>query len=300
MGQEAPLFWRPGGRLTLTSGAPIPTSPVTGAPTAYYTEYEDSVLPLWDGRRYVPHDIPYRPGTTVRELAIPLSTVVSATPHDVFARTCRGRPEAFVGPAWSGSTARSAAGAVVRVGGRLALRSDPRCLLLGTVYGSGTGTTEDSLSSILVWNAFNRVERVLRAYDTENNWTYTLTTIRAARGAPGEAVGVGRVQIMLGAPAGYGELVTAVVRNICSNSGWTFCSGGVGIDSTTVNSATIHGGSAAGGGLAQNTDEYRGHPGIGFHYIQRLEWSTASGTTQWSGDEAGTVVQTGMEVVAWL
>ena len=41
-----------GGRLTLTSGAPVTTSDVLAATTLYYTPYRGGVLPLYDGARF--------------------------------------------------------------------------------------------------------------------------------------------------------------------------------------------------------------------------------------------------------
>ncbi|MET4170954.1 hypothetical protein ABIB99_002036 [Bradyrhizobium sp. LA6.1] len=44
----------PGGRLTLTSGVPVPGSSVAGASTLYYTPYAGNLCPFWDGANMTP------------------------------------------------------------------------------------------------------------------------------------------------------------------------------------------------------------------------------------------------------
>lgn len=88
----------------------------------------------------------------------------------------------------------------------------------------------------------------------------------------------------------------ALVRALVSNSGNTTVSSGIGIDSTSVNSAQLSGVNVVTSLVNASGAEYVGTPGLGYHYAAWLEWSTASGTTTWYGDAgiAGNVFQAGM------
>jgi hypothetical protein len=52
-----PPFLFPGGRLTNSSGVPVPTSDVAGAATIYYAPYLHRLVPIFDGVQFVPTDI---------------------------------------------------------------------------------------------------------------------------------------------------------------------------------------------------------------------------------------------------
>jgi hypothetical protein len=78
---------------------------------------------------------------------------------------------------------------------------------------------------------------------------------------------------------------------------------GVGLDSTTANSATRTSPTLVQAGTRGDlTASYVGYPGLGRHYLAWLEWNNASsGTTNWIGDNGdATTSQTGIaaEVMA--
>jgi len=71
---------------------------------------------------------------------------------------------------------------------------------------------------------------------------------------------------------------------------------GIGVDSTSANSAQMYG-SKVPASYTQTNAQYRGYIAAGYHYIQRLEISEASGTTTWAGDLNGVLTKSGMLVV---
>lgn len=280
LGPDPAFEWTPGGRLSLVTATAVGAD-TTGAGTGYYTEHVHSVVPLWDGRKVRPYELPVRPGTTAREVAISFAGVASATVYDVFLRPCGRSVEGFVGPAWSSATARATAGTLVRVGGRRVLRSDPRCLWIGTVYGSGSGTVDDSgaAGQRYLYNAFNRVRREFKAIQS-SSWTYTSATIRAANS--NTTNGAGRVSMVIGASDEPVE---------CFNIGYGFNSGGavqalagIGLDRTNGDDTSVRGGALLGGGAAAViAGRFYGQIGIGFHYLQSVEACSPSGTSTWHG-----------------
>jgi hypothetical protein len=73
--------------------------------------------------------------------------------------------------------------------------------------------------------------------------------------------------------------------NASNSSGVVGANVGIGVDSTSTNSATIS------GGVNIRSDQqlelnafYSGIPGLGRHYLAWLEYSQATGTTTWRGD----------------
>lgn len=297
LGPPSDFLWTPGGRLTTESGVPVSPSDRTSQATIYYTAYEHALVPSWSGRRWVGVELPIRPGTSVRELALSVSSISSATLYDVF---LVGGRELRLGPAWSssaaGSSARATAGAISRTLGRYTLTSDPRWLLVGTIYGSGAGTVDDSLSQRYVANAYNVVQRNLRCRDTTDSWTYTLPTYRAARASTTN--GEGRVSFVLSLAD---QLVTsrAWAMFLGTDAGGAAAAVGIGIDSTSSNSAHFYGGSAL-PHLQTAVADYSGNPGAGFHFLQRLEAAAAIGTVTWYGDAgAGSLIQTGLVAEVW-
>ncbi|PTY03889.1 hypothetical protein DB346_03045 [Verrucomicrobia bacterium LW23] len=175
--------------------------------------------------------------------------------------------------------------------GVLVKNGDATRRFLGTIRSSGTNTVEDSTSRSYVWNTDNQVEKVLRATDTTDNWDYTVATYREANGS--STVGTSRVEYIDGLGRG---LVRARVHSIVYNaSSLTTVASGIGIDSSSTNSAQLYGGFVSSNGAVVPAD-YSGYPGLGLHSIRRLEISNAVGTTNWRGDSGSTIHQTGMHV----
>ena len=75
--------------------------------------------------------------------------------------------------------------------------------------------------------------------------------------------------------------VSVKVRANSTDTGGVNLFVGIGVDSSTVNSAQVHSGTAISASPGHGAAFYRGFPGLGYHELRWLEGSTASGTTSW-------------------
>ncbi len=150
----------PGGRLTTESGVPVSTSDRTAQSTLYYTPYVHNIINLWDGSQWKP--ITFAEHTVTGGT---LSGLTSGKPYDVFAYLSSGAlaTELLV---WTNDTTRATA--VTLQDGRYCKSGDKTRLLLGTIYTTGTTTTEDSARNRLVCNVYNVARRAV-AWDSGNS-----------------------------------------------------------------------------------------------------------------------------------
>lgn len=148
----------PGGRLTTESGVPVSTSDRTAQSTLYYTPYVHNIINLWDGSEWKPISFTEH---TVTGAA--LTGLTSGKPYDVFAYLSSGAlaTELLV---WTDDTTRATA--VTLQDGRYCKSGDKTRLLLGTIYTTGTTTTEDSLQKRYVGNVYNQCARRVYKADT--------------------------------------------------------------------------------------------------------------------------------------
>ncbi len=292
------------GRLTLTNGTPITSSDVTAATAIYWNPFKGDQLPIYDGSDW----------SVIEQTALTLSlnnpNHAANTLYDVFYFDDSGTKRIGTGPAWSNSgagTSSRGTGAgttelewlngyqvnkvsmTVRNGANTYTVDAQKGLYLGTFKTTSTvAQTEDSEERRLLWNMFNRVNRWTNCQDSTSSWTYTTATWRAARA--NTAVGVARVEVVLGFDDVLVRAINHTQTNNSSMGNWS--SIGIGINSTSSNSALIHGGRSDTDGVKLTLALYRGYPGAGYHYIQRLEISQTGGSTTWYGTTVYTV--TGM------
>jgi hypothetical protein len=273
------------GRLTLTSGTPITTSDVTAATTVYFAPYKGNRIALYDGTRWKLY--------TFSELSLSVPATTN-TNYDVFIYDNSGTLT-LESVAWTNDTTRATAlttqdGVYVKSGatGRR---------YLGSFRTTGTsGQTEDSgaqgagtVSKRYLWNYYNRALRYARCIEDADSWTYTTATWRQANGDS-----TNQVEFLIGVSE---DPIKGVVHGVAYPTGTVSLAVGVGIDSTSANSALTYGtlqGTATSDSKTDVTAEYLGFPGIGKHYMAWLEISTAAGTTTWFGDNGVTYVQTGL------
>lgn len=273
----------PGGRLTLTSGAPVTTSLVTGATNVYYTPYAHNRIDVWDGTRWVTLNF--------SETTLALGTLTSGRPYDVFGYQGGGGALALELLAWTSDTARATA--ITIQDGRYCKSGDKTRLYLGSFRTINTTQTEDGPDARKVWNMYHRVPRMVRVQDTTSSWTYTTVAYRQVRATSTNAAGILR---------GLNEdPVVLTAQNYGLNSGAALVLGvGIGVDSTTVNSAWVYGGLAP---LASQGNMvgcyYDDYPSVGYHAFNWLEKSSLStGTTTFYGSGV-TDIQTGLWGVTW-
>lgn len=270
------------GRLTLTTALPITTADVTGAGTIYFTPYKGNRLAVYNGTVWKLYSF--------SELSLAL-TATSGSNYDVFVYDNAGTLTLET-TVWTNDTTRATA--VVLQDGVYVKSGATTRRYLGTFRASGTNTTEDSAAKRFVWNMYNRTKRFMKATESTNTWAYSSATLRETNN--GSTPGVSRVDYVVGLSE---DLVEAHAFGLAAtNSDPNAFVAGVGIDSSTVNSAQIFFGVMQVVNLTGPTNGfYSGYPGIGYHSIRWLESSFSSGTTTWAGDlGAPTAIQSGLKV----
>lgn len=280
----------PGGRLTLTTAVPVTTADVSAAATLYYTPYIHNMIELFDGARWIP--VPFV------EVSLSLVGYTASKPYDIWGYLAAGTV-ALESTIWTDGTTRATA--LAYQNGRLVKNGATTRRYLGTIYINSSGAqTDDSVTKRFVWNYYNRVRKPLLVREGTDAWTYNSPTYRAANNSTAN-----RVEYV----QGVSEDFIKVFIQACIYCDTNVESGnvGIGIDSTSVNSATLMnevslGGSGVAGGYVIRVGtnaEYSGYPGIGYHYIQWLE-SARTGTTEFVGDLGTASVLSGLsaEVMA--
>lgn len=297
-----PFQWTPGGRLTLTSGTPVTTGDVTAATSVYYTAMNGNTVPVYGSCASAPTQ--FAPVTiTGGELTLTLNNPNHAanTNYDVFCFLDGSTVRIGSGPPWTSSSSRGTGAGTTQISLVSGLWTNTVAMTarngastysvaagagtyLGTIRtGSTAGTTEDSRSNRFVFNAYNQVARNLYVTDSTNQWSYSTATWRQANGSTAN-----QFQILIGIP---GSTIDVNVQGLASASSSGFCATGVGISSTTSNSAQVYGANAF--EVAVIPAQYRGYPGLGYNYIAWLEIANAGGVN-FRGDAGLSYVLTGM------
>lgn len=259
-------------RLTLTTAVPVTTADVTGATTVYCTPKVGNRIALYSGSTWNVR--------TSAEFSLALGTLVSGRNYDVFCYDNSTVPtlEFLV---WTNDTTRATA--LTTQDGVLVKSGDATRRYMGTFRTTATTTTEDSFAKRFLWNYYNRVARPLSVVEATASWVYTTATYRQANGAAAN-----QLDYVVGVSE---DMVEAKVTSMAGNSGGTSVGlPGVGVDSTSVNSAQIIVGNALDTGNANGAHlsaHYRGFPGAGRHTLVWLEYSSASGTTTWYSNNLG-------------
>lgn len=265
----------PGGRLTLTTATPILTSDTAAAGTLYYTPHFHNNISIYSGTAWIPFTF------TERSLAL---SVTSGKNYDVFIYNNSGTLTLELSAAWTNDTTR--ADALTRQDGTWVKSGATTRLWLGTIRASGanqcsmemapaSGTT----AKIGVWNYYNQVPFNIRATENADSWTYTTATWR-----PMNNDTTNRLEYVCGL-AGASSIHCVSSTNANNSTSLTL-SNGIGVDSTTANSAQEHGANIVGSGASslKLIARYRGAAALGYHYLQALEYSQALGSTTWYGD----------------
>ena len=267
------------GRCTLTSGTPVTTGDVTAATTLYYSPYAGNRISLYDGTAWV--------GRSFGQLgiAVPAST---SQMYDVFVYDDSGNPKLEL-TAWTNDTTRATAlttqdGVYVKTG---VLTRRYVCSFRTTAV---SGQTEDSATKRYVFNYYNRVPRSLRVLEATNSWTYTLAAYQIAN-----ASAANQVEVVVGVAEVVIDLSVAAVA---SNSGGANVklAIAVGEDSVTVpTTGNVPQVAFTLAGTKGFSTRFTKTPAVGYHYYAWLEFSAASGTTTWYGDDGEpTIKQSGL------
>ncbi len=244
-----------GFRLTLTSGTPVTIADTVGT-TIYFTPFNHSQIVLYDGATWSV----YRSS----EIAFSPSKNLSST-YDIFAyydpTTTSVRLE--LSSAWTSDTTRN--DPVSRMDGVLVKTGSPTRRLVGTVRTDSNARFSDTAFQRFVWNAQNRVDRFLSVVEATASWTYGTLTYRPARNSTTNAF-----EYVSGDVAALHVNVEALCWG---NAPGQVSTVGIGIDSTTVNSAQMFGKTSETSTTRSDTThaEYRGYTVAGHHTITWLE-----------------------------
>jgi len=282
----------PGGRLTLTSGAPVlGSSSVSGANTVYYTPYIGNMVPVWNGTIWVPTVFSEVSQLTTDATKSPAAAAINSL-YDIFVWSDAGTIRATRGPAWSSQTARGtgagtteltrSAGLIVN---KYAVTNGPAAsygLYVGTIFCGGSAAVDwvpaptaangGAYCALLIWNMFNRDEALASVQD---NTSYTLTAsgYRAAHGSTNN-----RIYFV----TGFAEDAIAISYNSLTTTAATagsYTQVSLGLDSA---SSQINGQFAqnnttqnASQAISQNLS-LSAAPQLGWHYVQAIEQGDGS------------------------
>ena len=240
-----------GGRLTLESGVAISITDQSAKTTLYYTPYIHSSIGLYDTTNSV--WVPYN--FTQRSLA--LGTLSSGFNYDVFIYSNAGTLT-LAASVWTSNTARATA--ISLQDGVYVKTSDKSYRYLGTFRTASTTTTEDKISSRLVWNYYNRLPRQIRCTLVASH-IYSTSVWRAYNNST--VVGETRMQFVTGLAE------DAISHTITSQIEYIYI--GIGLDSTTVPAApAMHIGTT--GFQVSFSLSYTLAPQVGFHFLQVIEY----------------------------
>lgn len=266
-------------RLTLTTAVPVTTSDVTAATTVYLTPFKGNLLALYSGSAWASFTL------TEISIAVPATT---DTMYDIFVYDSGGLTLEAV--AWTNDTTRATA-LVVQDGVYVKTGATGR-RYVGSFRTTGvSGQTEDSFVKRFCWNYYNRVERPMRVFEATDSWTYTTATYQQANASTAN-----QLAMVIGVSE---DAVVANLQHMVSNtSTGVSTQAAIGLDSTSAYATGCTPGVTpivTTSVLFSLISQYRGYPGIGYHYLAWLERSQATGTTTWYGDNnSPTVIQSGM------
>ncbi len=298
----------PGGRLTLTTAVPITTAAVSGATTVYYTPHIHDRIKLYDGTRWKWYSFTEMSQTLADTTKSPAATAATKN-YDMFVWDDAGTLRCTRGPLWDtgggSNTARgTGAGSTEleffqgRWVNKIAITNGPaarRGLYVGSIATDGSNQVNDNLTKRQLYNLYHQVLRPMLVVESTDFWTYTTASYRQAN-----ANTANQFEVMTGLVR---QPVAVEVHTIASNNtgGTVNGAAGIGVDSTTVDSAQIK--QSATLATASKTESisafYRAYPSVGRHTYAWLERSDATGTTAWIGDSGVTYIQTGMIGETW-
>ncbi|RZJ43752.1 MAG: hypothetical protein EON87_11525 [Brevundimonas sp.] len=284
----------PQGRLTLTTAVPITTADVLAATTIRYTPHLGALIPIQDGTNWESYFF--------SELSLALDATNTDTGYhqagknfDLFVINDAGTLRLVSGPAWTTDTARAAAlsmangirvntaSMTVRFGsatGNTLTIGAGLATYVGTFRASADGQVEDSRVKRFLFNGYNRVRRALLKQEAADSWTYTTQAWRQMNGNTAN-----QVEFVLGLSH---EAVTATATASGLNTTPGSIAAGIGLDRANAPDTTISTGSFASTTKRGFTSHYIGNPAAGYHYLAPVEWSQATGTTTWYGDNGNT------------
>jgi hypothetical protein len=266
------------GRLTTESGVPLSIADRTAQSTVYFTPFNGSTVSLYNGSNWTLYRF--------TEISLALSGLTSGANYDVFLYSNSGTPALELSTLWTNDTTR--ADALTTVAGVQLKSAATTRRYVGTIRTTGTTTTEDSAAKRLVWSYCGRQPRFLSVSESTNSWTYAVNSWRAVN-----ASSANKVEYV----AGMGDVLaqaSGMVLITASSGQVNYYATGVGVDSSTANSAQLLGSAADASTKLQVWTKYLGYPGLGYHYLQWLERGATTSITVYGTAGDTTQYQSGM------
>jgi len=258
------------GRLTLSTGVPVPDSDVSSSAIVYFTPYVGNRVSL-----YV-QDYGWRV-YSFSELTLDISGISSGKNFDVWVYDNAGTLSLSY-TEWSNDTLRATA--IIRQDGVIVKSGAAAYRYLGTCRTSGAGVTCSTKLKRFCFNFYRPRPLKLELRDVTANWTYATNTIRQMRGQAANKVefliGVSETPVIVSNSL---EIYTTLANDKSKIS--------IGLDSIVAYAAdsfcSYQRTSAADLWITHSV-KYSGFPGIGYHYLAPLEYAE-TGTIQYYGSD---------------
>lgn len=177
---EAPLL--PGGRLSLSSTVPVPTSDQAAATTIYYLPYQNQLVPIYNGTHWIESNI----GNSGTSFGLGSTNMPTSQVYDIYITNVSGTPT-MCSMYWGGNTSRSSsAGGKSGTGNATITQKNGvwvnnAALSASDCFGGASGTTG-------VAAGINQATLLGTYYTSANGQTQVICNPTAASG--GAAVGV--------------------------------------------------------------------------------------------------------------
>lgn len=281
--------WPMGLRLTLQTGVPVAVANLTAKTTLYATPFASNKFMSKYGGAWAVYG-------AVGDLSVPNTGLAPSTNFDAFVEWT-GSAGALTLTAWTNDSTRAVA--LVRDDGVLVKSGDAAKTYIGTVRTDADGKFEDSESRRFVWNAFCQMPRnLLRQFGTGDTvWTSSSASFSSANGD--DTLRCEWVQGLAQAIDATGFLLMAIDADSARIG-----ASGLGLDSTTVNSAQFFGGQTGGYQVRPFFpvwSELCQQVAAGYHYLQLLQRASgeviyfagtlsAGGSIAWRGGVKGLVL----------
>ena len=207
------------GRLTLQSGAPIPTTAITAADRLFFTPYNGDRLALWDGFHWNSYPL--------IELQLPLASTLAGKLYDVLCTAVGCNLSLSLSAAWASDTART--DALAFTDGVLTLATDKRKKYLGTVYCDTDGHASDTARAPNPANQFNQVPRPL-ILDGAGFWTMQAHTFAPANAGNADGAGHSDVQIIIPGVAAALPVRAELLAAVTGAAAWNSSNVAFGLD----------------------------------------------------------------------
>jgi len=255
------------GRLTLSTGVPVPVSDIGSSANVYFTPYKGNRIALYSAgygwRLY-----------TFSELTLDISAVADDKNLDIWMYDNAGAIT-LAYTEWSNDTLRATA--IAYQDGVPCKSSALAYRYLGTVRTSAAGEVCDTKAFRYVWNCCNRRPRPLKKVDATQSWTYASTDPRIMNNDSNN-----KLQFVIGL-----DEDPVFVKHMVSVSGSStpYNTIGLNLDASDDYHDDCIFGSAMNTSQQQHTATLEVFPGVGYHYIAMVENGRASNTSTFNGND---------------